>query len=43
VGVGAAALATGVILVLTAGPSDRAAASVTPDGRGMTLRYQRSF
>ncbi|MCK6532196.1 MAG: hypothetical protein L6Q84_04415 [Polyangiaceae bacterium] len=43
VGVGAAALATGVILVLTAGPSERAAASVTPDGRGMTLRYQRSF
>ncbi|MBI3206977.1 MAG: hypothetical protein HYZ29_35900 [Myxococcales bacterium] len=43
VGIGVAALATGAILVLTAGPSERASASLTPDGRGLTLGYRRAF
>lgn len=43
VGVGIAALATGAILVLTAGPSERATASATPDGRGLMLAYRRGF
>ncbi len=43
IGLGVAALATGAVLVLTAGPSERATAAATRDGRGFVLGYGRAF